>query len=532
MLIGKRKSSITAYTALIFLALTSLISSTALGAPSGHNEASSPQAVAGLGQYVWSVQRVDAPQFFYNMTDRMLRLDSNGNPHIAFGADHLYYAWYSSGIWHQETVDDQIGVGQYASLALDSSNHPHISYYDSRNGALKYAYFNGTNWQIQVVDQPATSLAASAAAVEPGFPEELGPQYNPIPWREVSPLGGSPLGTSAVAAVADGVGQFTSIAIDSDNRPRISYYDAVNEDLKYARWTGSAWSVSTVNSTDKVGKYSSLALDSDDNPRISYLNDSKDNLRYAVYNGSSWKKEDIDTDGFVGAYSSLALDDNDIAHVSYYEYDLDTEEGNLKYASRSGGSWTTYRIDQPGDVGLYTSIAIRSNNQPAISYFDQTNGDLKYASYNGSVWTISEPDTTDNVGTFTSLVFNKSDRPRIAYFDATESNLKYASYDGSSWGRDTVASARDVGLSTSLDLDSNDQPQISYFNDSNDILKIALTSGSSWQIGEIATANVPGLYSSLKVDFANHARVAFYEAGTGNLLYGAWYGSQLGLQHR
>jgi hypothetical protein len=38
------------------------------------------------------------------------------------------------------------------------------------------------------------------------------------------------------------VGRCTSIALDSSNNPHISYLDWI-ENLKYARWTGSSWSI-------------------------------------------------------------------------------------------------------------------------------------------------------------------------------------------------------------------------------------------------------------------------------------------------
>ena len=40
--------------------------------------------------------------------------------------------------------------------------------------------------------------------------------------------------------------------------------------MKYAEWTGSAWSIQTVDSEGRVGDYTSIALDSKGHPWISY----------------------------------------------------------------------------------------------------------------------------------------------------------------------------------------------------------------------------------------------------------------------
>ncbi|MCS7250947.1 MAG: hypothetical protein RMK32_04835 [Anaerolineae bacterium] len=77
------------------------------------------------------------------------------------------------------------------------------------------------------------------------------------------------------------VGWHTSLALDRAGNPHISYYDASNGDLKYARWTGSQWVIQTVDSEGNVGKYTSLELDSYGNPHISYYDTGNDDLKYA-----------------------------------------------------------------------------------------------------------------------------------------------------------------------------------------------------------------------------------------------------------
>ncbi len=167
----------------------------------------------GSTDYNWHIDIVDG-RAFDDLGSRSLALDTSGHAHIAYGKNHLYYAWNDGSAWHLETVDDLPAVGYDTSLALDSNNHPHISYFDDRNGDLKYAHHDGTSWHIQTVDSAGT------------------------------------------------VGWYSSLVLDGNYHPHISYYDELNYDLKYAYHDGSTWHIQTVDSAGSVGEYTALALDS------------------------------------------------------------------------------------------------------------------------------------------------------------------------------------------------------------------------------------------------------------------------------
>jgi hypothetical protein len=121
---------------------------------------------------------------------------------------------------------------------------------------------------------------------------------------------------------AANVGTFSSLALDSNNDPHISYRDSLNHDLKYAKWTGTNWSTETVDSAGDVGRYSSLALDSNNDPHISYHDYTNGDLKYAKWTGTNWNIQTVTTSG---SHCSLALDPSYNPHISY-------SAGNLKYA--------------------------------------------------------------------------------------------------------------------------------------------------------------------------------------------------------
>ncbi|MFH1731732.1 MAG: Ig-like domain-containing protein [Planctomycetota bacterium] len=144
-----------------------------------------------------------------------------------------------------------------------------------------------------------------------------------------------------------------------------------------------------------------------------------------------WAVNQIDTDGDVGRYAAVVIDSEGRQHMSYY----DADNGALKYAV---GGWddvtkawvgTTETVDDLGDVGQFTSIAVNLDDLPRISYFDVTNADLKFAAQDAlGVWHIETIAHAGDIGQFTSLDLNKTGRPRISYYDGNNTSLKYAAW--------------------------------------------------------------------------------------------------------
>jgi PKD repeat protein len=357
----------------------------------------------------------------------------------------------AAAAWNTMTVDSNGFVGAFTSLALDSSGHPHISYYEFMNGDLKYAAWNGTSWTITTVDSSGD------------------------------------------------VGGYTSLALNASGYPCISYYDYTNGDLKYAAWNGTSWAITTVDSSGNVGAYTSLALDPSGHPHISYCDETNKDLKYAAWNGDNWNTQTVDSGGYVGWYSSIALN-GDIPYISYYDY----TNGDLKYARNGGSSlWSVETVDSSGNVGMSSSLAVDTEGGAYISYYDYTNGDLKYAVLSPlwGTWTNTTVDSSGDVTErFTSLKLASSGYPRISYYDYTNGDLKYAAWNGTSWAITTVDSSGDVGSYSSLALDSSGNPRISYTDFTNRDLKFAMPA----LVTDISATTVSG-HAPLTVTFTGTA---------------------------
>jgi hypothetical protein len=294
------------------------------------------------------------------------------------------------------------------------------------------------------------------------------------------------------------VGWFTSLALDDNDYPHISYFDFTNYDLKYARWTGTEWVIETVDSAGNVGLYTSLALDSNGWPHICYLDWDTGDLKYARWTGINWEIETVDSAGGVGLWTSISLDSQDRPHISYQDY------GNqdLKYARWTGTGWMIEVVDSAGNVGHHTSIALDSNDYPHIAYQDyQPNYDLKYARWTGSAWVIQTVDQSiANVGEEgISIALDSQDNPHISYPDRSNKCLKYARWTGAEWILETV-DTDGVGTWTSIVLDTLDRPHISYHDYVNLDLKYA-------HVVMLPTA--PSLYKPINGEITNDSTPTF-----------------------
>ena len=161
-----------------------------------------------------------------------------GISHVAYIdtniTDQLVLRSLNGTVWDKTVIDESSDVlGSWNSMAIDSHNRIHISYFDQTLEALKYATNTTGNWVISIIDRDGA------------------------------------------------VGQKSVLRLDANDGLHILYYDSSANKENYLVNTQGVWMKTTIEDPDNAG-FGSLALDSNGRAHVSYFDITTNSLKYAV----------------------------------------------------------------------------------------------------------------------------------------------------------------------------------------------------------------------------------------------------------
>lgn len=162
-------------------------------------------------------------------------------------------------------------------------------------------------------------------------------------------------------------------------------------------------------------------------------------------------------------YISLALTSTDFPVISYIS---SGDELRLAICHDLTCQSVTYRtIDEPGNIGRYTSVEVNSRDLPVISYSNSVvYADLKLAVCNDAICsapTITTVDDGDRVGWYNSLELTSDDVPVISY--TSPSGLTLAACNDALCSAPTITTLSSGGPDNSLELTDNGFPVLSMY---------------------------------------------------------------------
>lgn len=357
------------------------------------------------------------------------------------------------------------------------------------------------------------------------------------------------------------VGGLVSLALDSEQRPAISYVDRDVAQLKFARYVQSGgncglsgdWQCDPIApaSSGPVWVSSSLAFDSADRPHIAYPSAGEGNklmvAQWVVSGGNcgsdnAWLCQLIDESSWFG-WVSMALDASDAAHISYADF----RNGGLRYAHLTGaggncGPDQTWQCDVVVHTQTRTwiehSLAVDVDGIPHIAY---TNDGLRLAHYRGANgncgsaqdWQCDLIDATSSGNV--ALRIDADNHPHIAYLKGQ--GVNYAHWVGAggncgpalSWQCDAVDASTWVGWGLALAFDHEGQPHLSYQAIVEHDLRYAhfvgmggnCGSAGQWDCRTVDSDGDFGYVSSIAVDGAGQVHIGYLDGMNGDLKYAA-----------
>ena len=316
------------------------------------------------------------------------------------------------------------------------------------------------------------------------------------------------------------VGEYASLAFNTNNWPFISYYDAVNGKLKlaYSANGGSSWTILLAPTPVPTV---ALRQTPDQAVEATFWDMEQERLAAALDPSEMTPEQPhISLTSFgAGKHTSIGVDVRNWVYITYFsDYD-----GALWLALYNGdpmgNPWEFHKLDDYNDqgrVGLWSSIAIEyrdnTNIFAHISYMDEKYDDLKYAYWKFSnrskqIYTV---ESAPRVGSFSSIALLDGDTPVISYLEFITVNgkitgkLKFAkslSIPNNTWAITTVDSVSEkTGWYTSIAVDCGDRIHISYFDPAHGNLRYAVYQNNGW-VNRTAQEGVGlnGLFTSIAI---------------------------------
>lgn len=342
----------------------------ATGAPAS---ALSGPVVSGTTGPGWQVETVDtdwpaAPS---------LALDSAGKPCIAYysvpAATELKYAQWTGTVWSTQTIRTSTG-SFHIELALTAADVPHIAFHEDFDigGALKYTKLVASLWQEQTIDMlgegyPSFRLDSSVAGrvvynganglAQPGV-DNADSHLKYAQWSgswstitlnfgDLYPMDWNPQM------------HYPSMDLDSQDRPRLLYS---YKGIRYTEWNGT-WVKGEIVVSGVSTMPNAMALDINDDPHIVFFNPNDGVIKYAKKSGSSWSIEEVDViKENYGYMPCIAVDLAGNPHIVY-----DSPDNGLKYAKKNVTGWDIQTITT-ATSGTTPSFALDSGGTPHVAY--------------------------------------------------------------------------------------------------------------------------------------------------------------------
>lgn len=349
--------------------------------------------------------------------------------------------------WSIETVDE----GTKPALALTSDGTPYVAYMlEAIPGFVKAASKTGDRWDIDTVVEgylygPLDLAIGPDDVPHIAYHDHQDTRFDSSKGDAVHAFLQDGVWKTEIAPDAGHDGWDNRIIVDDQNIVHMTGIDPQEfggDGVEYyVRSEDGEWSVENVGSGALTYQFAtSLALDPDGNPHVTFFDQPGNDLALSSRDGSgNWTVSTVDETGDTGLFAQVLIDDSGRFHISYGSQPSRSSL-LIKYATRGPGEseWTITEIETLQNIRIgmdgarnSTSIALDSNGSPVIAYSDLDS--VKIAVLDGAEWTTEmiASSTGNEFGQIVSLKLDAADNAHVAFAETTrrsplEGIVKYA----------------------------------------------------------------------------------------------------------
>ena len=285
----------------------------------------------------------------------------------AFNDGYQGDLFYSQGVrsggnlnWITEAIDTQNELAASVSFAFDSNDQPMALYTVGLRKKLRFAHKNAGVWSYQYVDTLYKAVQTDLL-VGPGdtlhiafFDILTGSLY-----YGKKQLFDPTWSISLVDSANAPTGEFPSLALAPDGKPRISYFQSFYRYLRFAELTAAGWISDTAFYvyTNSAGQYSKQVTLSNGNTMVAHTGNVTQRLMVSQRDSLGiWSTMTLDSGNVtnMGHPTDLVLDDLGYPWLAY-----NTEFGSerIKLLKRSDTAWHEINVSTQGFLG--NSFAFR-----------------------------------------------------------------------------------------------------------------------------------------------------------------------------
>jgi hypothetical protein len=359
----------------------------------------------------------------------------------------------SSDATAQDWEVQRVESGTKPAIGLTPDGNPVIVYMlERQDGWVRVASLVDDEWQIEEVATgyfygPPDIAVGPDGVVHAAFHDHQDSSFKPDKGDAIYLQRAAGVWTSTTAADAGHDGWDNRITVDASGHPHMVGIDPVEFGSQdgveyYSLADDGTWSAEPVGSGPQTYHWAiSVAVDPDMVPWVSYHDGGSTSLRLSGRTADGWIVETVDDTGDTGFYSEMAISAEGAQHISYFE-SLGGSSGIVKHAFRAapGDEWQISAVDQLDAVfgvtdGFFTGarnitgIDLDADGEPWIVYSDEQV--MKLAQLVEGEWQTEIVAQASDLplGQIVSIEIDAESRPHIAFADVSDKGK----LDGSIW---------------------------------------------------------------------------------------------------